>query len=1035
MTVLTFSCSSCGKSLSVKDELAGKKGKCPHCGAAVVVPARQGATAGGSAGDKSASADGGEKTMAPAKRSERTVTFAEDAVGQDTMAGGPAGVSPEDYDFLAPPQAPDELGRLADYRVLKILGAGGMGTVFLAEDVALKRRIALKTMKPALAASESNRKRFLREAQTAAALEHDNIVPIYRVGEDRNTVFIAMPFLKGESLDDRMAREPPLSLPEVVRIGREMAQGLAAAHAKGLVHRDIKPANVWLETYEALTPTLPPATSHQTPNTTYQFRVKILDFGLARDLSGEGTKLTQSGAILGTPAYMAPEQTQGKPVDHRGDLFSLGVVLYRLATGAPPFHGSDTISTLMSVAMEFPPTPREKSSRVPARLSDFIMKLLEKEPQDRPQSAREVVETLAALEAELSQPAKTERTAVKPAAVKTMPAVKETPKEPAAKETTFRYSCPKCHAQVRTAQALPEGNSARCPKCKALGLRPLEKDKTVAPGKDEAEIYGLQELIDVVQPEEEPEPEKKKKKKKVAASGKRSPVMVGGLIAGGVVVLLVVVLVALFSGRGGPEGQQTADSGNNASRSTPTGGNTGPGGNTATGGNTGTPGTGKPELTQVAPSGTDNAPPPGFVALFNGKDLSGWQGSVPIHLRLKMAPAELAKAQKAADDSVFKHWKVENGVLVYDGKGKKEDCLSTAKDYGDFELVFDWKIEAGGDSGIFLRGCPQVQINNDKQGSGGLYNNQKNPNKPLVFADNPPGQWNTMQVLLVGDRTTIRLNGKLVVDNVVMENSRERGIPLYPRGPIEIQQFTGACSFKNIYLREISGTPQLATGGWITLFDGKDLSQWMHPGGTPTTWQVANGYVEIRAGPSLITKEDFGPDYELHLEFWLPPMAKGRGNSGVYLNGCHEIQIIDSSSPKGGKLTASDCGALYAEAAPRVNACKPPGEWQTFDITFQAPRLDGKGTVTKPGAVSVLLNGTLVLDKVPLDKLSAASLKKQLVERGPVLLQQHNDPVRFRNIKIRPLPGVALAPLPRESELRAAFLDPHRQNRPALFMN
>src|SRR5204862_5998107 len=139
----------------------------------------------------------------------------------------------------------DELGRLGPYRVLKVLGAGGMGVVFQAEDLVLERKVALKVMLPALAASESSRKRFLREAKTAASIEHDHIVPILQVGEDRGVPFIAMPFLKGEPLDERLKRDTAMPIEEILRIGREAAEGLAAAHETGLVHRDIKPANLW----------------------------------------------------------------------------------------------------------------------------------------------------------------------------------------------------------------------------------------------------------------------------------------------------------------------------------------------------------------------------------------------------------------------------------------------------------------------------------------------------------------------------------------------------------------------------------------------------------------------------------------------------------------------------------------------------------------------------------------------------------------------------------------------------------------------
>ena len=200
----------------------------------------------------------------------------------------------------------------------------------------------------------------------------------------------------------------------------------------------------------------------------------------------------------------------------------------------------------------------------------------------------------------------------------------------------------------------------------------------------------------------------------------------------------------------------------------------------------------------------DNTPPEGFVALFNGRDLSGWKGLVGNpKSRAKMTPEQLAEAQKKADEGMRQHWKVEDGALVFDGKGRS---LCTAKDYGDFEFYVDWKILPRGDSGIYLRGTPQVQIwdlDTHPQGSGGLFNNKKNPSKPLKCADKPIGQWNTFFIKMVGDRVTIELNGELVVDNVVLENYWERDKPLYPTGQIELQNHGNTLWFKNVYLREI----------------------------------------------------------------------------------------------------------------------------------------------------------------------------------------------------------------------------------------
>ncbi|HEX4143977.1 MAG TPA: DUF1080 domain-containing protein [Pirellulales bacterium] len=210
--------------------------------------------------------------------------------------------------------------------------------------------------------------------------------------------------------------------------------------------------------------------------------------------------------------------------------------------------------------------------------------------------------------------------------------------------------------------------------------------------------------------------------------------------------------------------------------------------------------------------GADNVPPDGFVALFNGKDLTGWKGLAgdgnPVQ-RAKMSPEELAASQKAADEDMKAHWKPVDGVLVFDGKGKN---LCTAKDYGDFELLVDWKIGKDGDSGIYLRGAPQVQIwdpdckpckDTNGIGSGGLYNNEKHPSRPSVKADNPIGEWNSFAIKMVGDNVTVKLNGQLVVDAVPLENIWERNKPVSATGDIELQNHGNTLYFKNIYIKEL----------------------------------------------------------------------------------------------------------------------------------------------------------------------------------------------------------------------------------------
>lgn len=322
----------------------------------------------------------------------------------------------ETFSFLDPARGPGELGWLGAYRILRVLGKGGMGIVFAAEDPQLRREIALKALQPRWAAEPTARQRFLHEARAAAALSDDHIVPIFHVGEHNGMPYIAMPLLPGESLADRLKREVRLPVADVVRIGHEIAVGLAAAHARGLTHRDIKPGNIWLESRHSTENSV--NVKSDFPQTTIHcsdadaacaaspalktYRAKLLDFGLAR-LDSDQSHVTSTGAILGTPAYMAPEQARGEKADAKSDLFSLGCVLYHACTGQRPFVGNDTMSTLMALAMHTPPPPHTLNAQTPRVLSDLIVRLLSKERDRRPASARAVAAELAILEHDLAR--------------------------------------------------------------------------------------------------------------------------------------------------------------------------------------------------------------------------------------------------------------------------------------------------------------------------------------------------------------------------------------------------------------------------------------------------------------------------------------------------------------------------------------------------------------------------------------------------------------------------------------------------------
>lgn len=290
---------------------------------------------------------------------------------------------------LSPPEQPDEVGRLAGYRVLRLLGAGGMGFVFLAEDPVLDRRVGLKVLRPRANRHSDGRERFLHEARAMARLKHDHIAVIHQVGEvDQAESSEPIPFLSMELLDGmslyQWLKQQPRSRPEwVVRIGQHAADGLAAAHAQGLIHRDIKPSNLWLEAPLGWKD-LP---AEQKPPLPEVGRVKLIDFGLATSLN----ELEVHGKVVGTPHYMAPEQLAGMPANQRSDIFSLGCVLYELSTGERPFPAS----RIRNPSEPIVPVPAcDLNPRIPIGLSRLIGRMIAHEPQSRPASAAEVKKAL-----------------------------------------------------------------------------------------------------------------------------------------------------------------------------------------------------------------------------------------------------------------------------------------------------------------------------------------------------------------------------------------------------------------------------------------------------------------------------------------------------------------------------------------------------------------------------------------------------------------------------------------------------------------
>ena len=301
--------------------------------------------------------------------------------GETTAPGG----NESALDYVASSARAGVAGRLGPYVVLERIGKGGMGIVLKALDERLGRIVAIKMLSPSLASSTLARRRFEREARAAAAVCHEHVVTIHAVDQDAGRPYLVMQFVAGQSLQEKLDRDGSLDIEEVIRIGMQVASGLAAAHGQGLIHRDIKPANLLLETGGE--------------------RVKITDFGLARAI--DDASITESGVVLGTPHYMSPEQARGDPVDHRTDLFSLGSVLYAVCTGQPPFRADSTMAVLRKVCDDAAQSIRELNPDVPEWLAAIIVKLMSKDVDARYHSASEVAELLTRHLAQLQQPTPT----------------------------------------------------------------------------------------------------------------------------------------------------------------------------------------------------------------------------------------------------------------------------------------------------------------------------------------------------------------------------------------------------------------------------------------------------------------------------------------------------------------------------------------------------------------------------------------------------------------------------------------------------
>ena len=405
-------------------------------------------------------------------------------------------------------------------------------------------------------------------------------------------------------------------------------------------------------------------------------------------------------------------------------------------------------------------------------------------------------------------------------------------------------------------------------------------------------------------------------------------------------------------------------------------------------------------------------PGEGFVPMFNGMDLTGWQGLVENPLaRAKMSKVELERKQAEANVMVPANWSVKDGCIWFNGKGNN---LCSVREYGDFEMLVDWKISKDGDSGIYLRGTPQVQIWDTSRtevgaqvGSGGLYNNQKNPSRPLKVVDNPVGDWNTFRIKMRGEKVSVWLNGILVVDNVTMENYWDRNIPIFPRGPVELQAHGTDLAFRDIYIMDISEeeynlTPEEKTEKFVSLFNGRDLDNWI---GNKESYVVEDEMIVIKpgsgSGGNLYTEKEYS-DFVFRFEFQLTPAANNGLGIRAPLDGDAayvgmELQILDDTAPVYATLQPYQYhGSVYGVIPARRGFLKPVGEWNFEEVYI-------KGTQIK-----ITLNGTVIVDgdiaeardKGTMDHNKHPGLMNQT---GHIGFLGHGSVVRFRNIRIKDL--------------------------------
>ncbi len=930
----------------------------------------------------------------PAEQNTRTFTAdAHSTPGDRTAVTDPVG---ESLGYLKPPTRTGSLGRLEHYEILEQIGVGGFGTVFRAFDDRLHRVVAIKVLSPAYAANGAARRRFIREARTAAAVKNEHVVGIYDVEEDAQPPYLAMEMIDGNSLQEKLDKTGPLGVKEILRIASQTAEGLAAAHKQGLVHRDIKPANILLENGVE--------------------RVKITDFGLARAV--DDASVTQSGTVAGTPMYMSPEQAEGLPVDHRSDLFSLGTVLYAMCTGHPPFRASGTHAVLKRVIEASPRPIREINDEIPDWLCDIIGKLHAKKPDDRFQTAREVAELLQQHLAHLQQPG----TVPIPSPVNVGALGRPEAIGVAVPRKSFFFwlgLTTACSLFVFGPVILVGGTMTKFAAAVMLAAAP----------------FGFAGVIYTLA---------KRLEQNRTGTGRGSEASARNRWRGWVLAIAAALAMFLIAASwlGGPlvrrakgtglasldanEPAATVEfrliSGDNQVADQVAG--------TITMGRAGANSVELPAGTYEArvilpddkevgivsinhanqwnPFADDNRlgqlnmsffrvdirpgwktnihvlaanvvrpkeQPGDWISLFNGKNLDGW---------------------KTLDEP--ESWKVENAVLSGKAsKGTYGNLELLGKELQNFQLRAKVKTQGPGSGAIYFRGGYLCRIGKGKSGS--IMGEQEGKDWDWLFlSEHTPvrdAEWFDLELIVNGPFLSTIINGQRVAS--VANELHTRG-PLYLQ--VDAREGDIIVQFEKIEMKELSSSPP--NESWIQLFDHKTLLGWQKDAAAPGAWQVINGVLVGSNGPGRLYTErnDFqnfhlraevainrGADADIYFRSQMQPPnppGKPRSPSG-YVVDLAEGQ--DRYTGPVSYLNPKD-GAWTTQGA---NSVVKPDEWFTLDVIA-----DGNHLVTK-------VNGVTAVDFIEDAKAS---------QKGHIALQvwKPDTVVQFRKIEIRELPASPSTP-------------------------